>query len=71
MDCCPMKGACKLFPLFSLRASLKTWQIRYCESSGHAECERYKRLRTGRDVAPELLPNGKHLPAVKRKDQSE
>jgi hypothetical protein len=55
-----MEG-CKLYPLFLLRASLKTWQLRYCESNWSA-CERYQMARRGESVPLELLPNGKRLP---------
>jgi hypothetical protein len=61
---CPYIDTCELYPLFRLRASMKTWQIRYCDSA-YAACERYRRSQRGELVAPELLPNGMSLPKPK------
>ena len=44
-----------------LSASLKTWQIRYCEAD-YTRCERYKLAKQGQAVPLNLLPNGKVLP---------
>jgi len=60
-DHCPHQEGCRLYPLFSLSASLKTWQIRYCQSD-YEECERYKLAKRGDPVPLYLLPNGKALP---------
>ncbi len=54
---CPNKQKCPLFPLFSLRASLKTWQIRYCDAD-YAQCVRYTMSQKGRKPADNLLPSG-------------
>jgi hypothetical protein len=61
---CPYTENCKLYPLFRLRASMKTWQIRYCDADFTA-CERYRRSQQGEDVPAELLPNGMTLPGKK------
>lgn len=61
---CPFIEDCELYPLFRLRASMKTWQIRYCEADYDA-CERHRRTKNGEPVAPELLPNGMSLPKKK------
>lgn len=61
---CPYVETCELYPLFRLRASMKTWQIRYCESD-HSVCERFRRSERGEPVPPELLPNGMTLPKPK------
>jgi hypothetical protein len=61
---CPYIEACELYPLFRLRASMRTWQIRYCEAD-YAACERYRRAQCGDPVAAELLPNGMSLPKPK------
>jgi hypothetical protein len=51
---------CELYPLFLLSASLKTWQIRYCEGD-FASCERYRLVLCHELVPSNLLPNGKLL----------
>lgn len=61
---CPYIDSCQLYPLFRLRASMKTWQIRYCQAD-FTSCERYRLSKDGRLVPPELLPNGMSLPAKK------
>jgi hypothetical protein len=53
---------CPLYAEFKLEASLRTWQIRYCESD-YASCVRYERAQRGLVSSPRLLPNGKELPA--------
>jgi len=58
---CPHTQGCPLFPLFRLRASLKVWQIQFCESDNHAACARFRLSTTGSRVPPNLLPNGKNL----------
>jgi hypothetical protein len=61
---CPYIEDCELYPLFRLQASMKTWQIRYCEAD-YGACERYRRTQRGEPVAAELLPNGMSLPKPK------
>jgi hypothetical protein len=61
---CPFIQNCQLYPLFRLRASMKTWQIRYCESE-YTTCERFRLSKEGKPVPPELLPNGMSLPSKK------
>jgi hypothetical protein len=64
---CPHQHDCELFPLFNLRASLRTWQIRYCEAD-YSVCQRYQLAIQGERPPKQLLPNGKELPiaALKR-----
>lgn len=60
---CPNREGCDLYPLFRLRASLRTWQIRYCEDK-FITCIRFRMTERGEPVPPELLPNGKSLPVL-------
>jgi hypothetical protein len=64
---CPRIEHCELYPLFRLRASLRTWQLRYCEAS-YQECERYRLAERGMAMPQNLLPNGKLLPVVPKKE---
>jgi hypothetical protein len=59
---------CKLYPLFQLRASLKTWQIRYC-SGEFEKCERYRMVQRHETVPSNLLPNGKLLRVSDKKSE--
>jgi hypothetical protein len=61
---CPHMEDCPLFPIFSSREFLKTWQINYCENDEHPRCQRYQTFERGEDVPSTLLSNGKHLPLV-------
>ncbi len=45
---------------FVLQATMKTWQLRYCDAD-FAACERYRRNCCGMSVPADLLPNGKRL----------
>jgi len=66
---CPNKQKCLLFPLFNLRASLKTWQIRYCDAD-YAMCVRYTMSQKGEKPADNLLPSGMLLKShVTRTDE--
>lgn len=65
---CPHTETCRLYPLFLLQASLKTWQHRYCASNWSA-CERYKTAERGEAVPLNLLPNGRMLPSGSKKDE--
>ena len=58
---CPRVEHCEIYPLFRLRASLRTWQIRYCEAA-YEQCERYRLAQRGQAMPQNLLPNGKLLP---------
>jgi hypothetical protein len=58
---CPNTHGCPLFPLFRLRASLRVWQIQFCESDSHASCARFRLAAAGSRVPPNLLPNGRTL----------
>ena len=60
---CPHKDGCALFPMFNLKASLKTWQIRYCESD-FEQCRRYQMTQDGELPPDNLLPSGKSLPVL-------
>ncbi|RLB52260.1 MAG: hypothetical protein DRJ42_15450 [Deltaproteobacteria bacterium] len=65
MSCCPHQTTCSLFPMFSLKSSLKTWQIRYCDSDFKV-CHRYAMTERGQAPPDNLLPSGKHLPVLAR-----
>jgi hypothetical protein len=64
---CPHKKGCALFPIFTLTTTLKMWQIRYCDGD-YDKCERYLRSTRGEAVADNLLPNGKLLAGLPRKE---
>lgn len=51
-----------MFPLFASRETLRIFQIHYCHSPGHRECERFKKASRGTMPEPTLLPDGTHLP---------
>jgi hypothetical protein len=57
---CPMRASCQLFSLFSFEATLRTWQVMYCDRD-HLCCVRYQDVRAGKMVPAGLLPNGKLL----------
>jgi len=61
--------SCAMYPLLTLAGSLRTWQVRYCQGDYNG-CERYRRTLQGREVPPNLMPNGmtlRHTPTgVKR-----
>ena len=63
---CPHSDNCGLYPLFSLRASLRTWQIRYCDGE-YDTCIRYRMTERNEPVPQQLLPNGKSLPSLRTK----
>jgi hypothetical protein len=67
MEFCPYLESCQLYPLFRLRASLRTWQIRYCEADYRA-CARYLCAKKGESVPRTLLPNGRSLPIFKAEE---
>jgi hypothetical protein len=58
---CPHAANCPLFPLFSMQQALKVWQLKYCDTQRHLECERYQRAKKGEAIPTTLLPNGKSL----------
>jgi len=49
-----------MYALFTVKASLRVWQIHYCEGRFEG-CERLRRARAGEGVPRDLLPNGKTL----------
>ncbi len=51
--------------MFSLKSSLKTWQIRYCDSDFKV-CHRFAMTERGEAPPDNLLPSGKHLPVLAR-----
>ena len=65
---CPNLERCELYPVFLLKASLRTWQIRYCEAD-YSVCERYRMAEMGLRVPANLLPNGKRLPLPAKKSE--
>ncbi len=62
-ELCPHTVGCEMFELFQLKGALRVWQINYCESS-YERCARHRAAASGAHVAPDLLPNGKHLTMV-------
>lgn len=62
---CPNVTRCPLYGEFTLQASLRTWQIRYCHAD-HTECERFQRKNRGDPVPLRMLPNGQMLPGAKK-----
>lgn len=58
---CRFATKCPMFPLFSSQLTLRIFQIHYCQSQNHSECERYKRAVRGEMPPPTLLPDGTHL----------
>ena len=60
---CPHASTCVMFDAFKMQASLRLWQVSYCELDvhGHSRCERYKISAAGGSVPSNMLPNGKLL----------
>lgn len=52
-----------MFDSFKMEASLRLWQVSYCEMDehGHGRCERFKISSAGGHVPANMLPNGKLL----------
>lgn len=59
---CPHIATCPMFALFTVKESLRVWQIHYCDGR-YDNCARLKLARAGEAVPRELLPNGKRLEA--------
>ena len=59
---CRFVARCPMFPLFSSKETLRIFQIHYCHSANHSECERFKKASRGVMPDPTLLPDGSHLP---------
>lgn len=57
---CPNTAGCPLYPLFTMRSSLRFWQAQYCDGP-FERCARYQVRLTGTRPAPNLLPNGRSL----------
>ncbi len=66
---CPHSDSCPMYELFSLKSLLELWKINFCDSD-HERCVRFQRMREGRLVPPNLLPNGKELPLPAPEAQS-
>jgi hypothetical protein len=64
---CPHAKGCALFPRFKQESFLKIWQTQYCEAE-FTRCARYLEARAGRVIADTLLPNGKHLTILPRRE---
>lgn len=59
---CPHSTSCEMYRALKIHASLRVWQVFYCETSDrHRECERYKRAARGEVVPPDLLPSGARI----------
>lgn len=59
---CPHLASCPMFALFTVKESLRVWQIHYCDGR-YDTCARLKLARAGQPVPRALLPNGKTLEA--------
>lgn len=57
---CPRVVACPMFPMFTLKSSLRVWQTRYCEGD-YEQCLRFRLQSAGTCAPPNLLPNGRKL----------
>lgn len=57
---CPHVTSCPMFALFTVKDSLRVWQIHYCHGR-YEDCARLKLARACEAVPRELLPNGKTL----------
>jgi hypothetical protein len=57
---CAHASTCPLYALFTVKASLRVWQIHYCDGR-FEDCARLKLAKAGEAVPAELLPNGKRL----------
>ena len=57
---CPLKENCPMYDVFVNQASIKFWQIKYCDNE-YEECERYKCNIAAEDCPSNMLPNGKLL----------
>ena len=64
---CPHTNDCELFPKFVLRQNLKFWKDNYCDAD-HSLCVRYQTACEGSPIPATLLPNGKELLVVIRKE---
>ncbi len=60
---CWHKPTCPLFPLFIMRATLRVWQLRYCDGDWET-CERFRMSAEGKEVPSDMLPNGKSIKVV-------
>jgi hypothetical protein len=67
---CPHTAGCPLFALFRLKATQRTWMIRYCEGE-FTSCARHQRSEAGDPVPLNLLPNGRLLRTESAPDQEE
>lgn len=59
---CAHVSSCPLYALFTVKASLRVWQIHYCNGR-FEDCARLKLAKAGEAVPSDLLPNGKRLAA--------
>jgi hypothetical protein len=66
---CPRMVGCPMFPVFTLKSSLRVWQTRYCEGA-FDDCMRFRLHSAGTCAPPNLLPNGKQLQTATRPDAS-
>ncbi|HSM91589.1 MAG TPA: hypothetical protein VLT47_01815 [Anaeromyxobacteraceae bacterium] len=57
---CAHLQTCPMYALFTVKESLRVWQIHYCNGRFEA-CARLKLARAGEPVPHHLLPNGKTL----------
>jgi hypothetical protein len=62
---CPHAESCALYGRFTMRSSLRIWQIHFCEDD-FRRCERFQRAARGERVPDTLLPNGDTLNGARR-----
>jgi hypothetical protein len=58
---CRFAVRCPMFPVFASKDTLRIFQLHYCNSEGHTQCERFKKTSQGVMPEPTLLPDGSHL----------
>jgi len=58
--CCPRKEACPMVGRFVLQATMRVWQLRYCDAD-YSMCERFRLRCAGKEVPADMLPNGKRM----------
>ena len=59
MQECEFIEKCPVFQKCRTGALEKVFSVRYCKGSQLENCERRKLKKTGQEVPPDLLPNGK------------
>lgn len=60
MSTCEHVESCPLYRLFTMSACLGIWKQNYCDCDW-VRCARHRKVSTGEQVEPNLLPNGRLL----------